>query len=393
MKRFVFIAMGLVSLILCFAVGGTVLVLNSLSSTPPPGEEDLIVKLPAPQPNSKINILILGTDEGLQPGGAREPARTDTMMLASFNPATSMVNVLSLPRDSRVDIPGQESPDKLGHAHADGDIPLIVLTVENLLDLSIHYYVRVDRGGFRRLIDAIGGVDYYVERDMFYEDPYQDLFIDLKKGQQRLDGNKAEQYVRFRGDGSDIERIGRQQKFLMAAIKQVLRPANLLKVNQLFDTALRSVTTNFDAVDFLKFLPYLDGFSEQNVNTYLLAGDHAVIDGIWFWELNMEAVDEVLVNFWDDLRGNPGDVKVRIVDASGEELAETLAGRMERRGFIVVAVDEAEEPEEQTLITAHDNWDAAALMVYHFIGQGTLYKENEKKDVDVTLVLGKDMNR
>jgi LCP family protein required for cell wall assembly len=394
MNRILHISTGIISLILCFAVGATVLMFNSFSPAPPvPGEEEeSIIKLSAPQPNANINVLILGVDEGLLPGGVRGSTRTDTMMLASFNPATSAVNVLSLPRDSRVVIPGRAGYDKLGHAHAyKGGLSLITKTVEQLLGLSVHYYVRVDHGAFRKIIDAIGGVDYYVERDMFYEDPYQDLYIDLKQGQQRLDGDKAEQYVRYRGGGSDIERIGRQQKFLMAAVKQALRPANLLRVNQLFDIVVRSVTTNFDGSDFLKYVSYLDGFSDKNVATHVLEGDHAVVDGKWFWELDRQAMDRVLAeHFWDDLKGDPGEVSLRLIDASGEGRGEALAELLARRGFNVVSAEAAEEIGEGTTITAHGSRDAAALMVYRFLRQGSLFSERVERDVDVTVIIGKE---
>ncbi|HSL93178.1 MAG TPA: LCP family protein, partial [Bacillota bacterium] len=299
------------------------------------------------------------------PGGIRANTRSDSMMLASFDPITTTMSVVSIPRDSRVHMPGRARPDKMGHAHAFGGVALVVDTLELLLDVPIHYYVRVDHSAFRRLIDAIGGVDYYVERDMFYEDPYQDLYIDLKEGQQRLDGDKAEQYVRFRGGGSDIDRIDRQQKFLVAAIRQAMKPGNLLKVNSLIDIAMRSVYTNIDSSDVLKILPYLDNFSHTKVSTYVLPGKDAVIDDTWFWELDRAAMDEILAtSFWEDLQGDPSLVRVKIVDATGSDQAEIIAERFTRRGFTVVEVETASEIEATTSITAHDGNDPAALMVF-----------------------------
>lgn len=399
MNRVIHYAMAGISLLLCFVVGTTVLVVNSLAAPPPltPGETpEKIVKLTPPQPNEKINLLVLGVDEGLLPGGIRASTRSDTMMLASFDPRSGAVSVLSIPRDSRVSMPGRARADKMGHAHAYGGVSLLVDTLELLLDLPIHYYVRVDHGAFRRIIDAIGGVDYYVEKDMFYEDPYQDLYIDLKQGQQKLDGDKAEQYVRFRGGGSDIDRIGRQQKFLMAAIRQALKPANLLKVNQLIDIAMRSVHTNVDSADVLRFLPYLDGFSDTKVATYVLPGENAVIDGTWFWELDRAGMDEILATaFWDDLQGDPGQVRVKIVDATGGEEADDLIRRIARRGFTVVDIETASESVAKTSITAHDGNDPAALIVYRFLKSGDLFSEVPEDGViheyDVTLVLGQDL--
>jgi polyisoprenyl-teichoic acid--peptidoglycan teichoic acid transferase len=399
MNRITHYAMAGISLLLCFVVGTTVLVVNSLAAPIPtlPGQDpEKIVRLTPPQPNEKINLLMIGVDEGLLPGGIRSNTRSDTMMLASFDPKTSAMNVVSIPRDSRVNMPGRKRADKMGHAHAYGGVSLVVDTLELLLDVPIHYYVRVDHSAFRRLIDAIGAVDYYVEKDMFYEDPYQDLYIDLKKGQQKLNGDKAEQYVRYRGDGSDIDRIGRQQKFLMAAIRQALKPTNLLKVNSLVDIAMRSVYTNIDSSDVLKFLPYLDGFSDTKVSTYVLPGENVVIDGTWFWELDRAAMDAILAEaLWDDLQGDPSLVRVKIVDATGSDQAESIIRRFTRRGFTVVDVETADATSAKTSITAHDGNDPAALMVFRFIKSGDLFSEvpvvGADYEYDVTLVLGEDL--
>ena len=399
MNRVMHYTMAGISLLLCFVVGATVLLVNSIASTSPfpPGQDpDKIVKLTAPQPNEKVNILILGLDEGLIPGGTRGSTRTDTIMLASFCPRTGDVSVLSIPRDSRVQMPGRPRPDKMGHAHAFGGVALVVDTLELLLDVPIHYFVRVDHSAFRRIIDAIGGVEYFVEKDMFYEDPYQDLYIDLKMGQQRLNGDRAEQYVRYRGNGGDIDRIERQQKFLLAAIRQAVKPANLLKVTQLIEIVMRSVNTNVDSADVLSFLPHLDGFSDTKVSTYVLPGEGVLIEGTSFWELNRAGMDEILAAaFWDDLFGDPAQVRVMIVDATGADQAGALVERMTRRGFTVVDVETAPETRAKTSITAHDGKDPAALMVYRFIKSGELFSELPKDgvthDYDVTLVLGRDL--
>lgn len=395
MNRVGHIAMAAVSLLLCVVVGSAVLVLNSLAApVPGPGdpEPERVVRLARPQPNEKVNIILLGVDEGLVPGGSRGATRSDTMMLASFDPQVGTLNVLSIPRDSRVDMPGRSRADKMGHAHAYGGVSLVVATLEQLLDVPIHYYVRVDHGAFRRIIDAIGGVNYYVEQDMFYEDPYQDLYIDLKKGQQHLNGAKAEQYVRYRGvNGSDIARIGRQQKFLLAAIRQALKPANLLKVNQLVDIAMRSVFTNVDSEDVLRFLPYLESFSDTRVSTFVLAGENALTDGKWFWELDREAMDEILAaNFWEDLKGDPGEITLRIVDARGGEPLDSLVARLERRGFHVESITEAAEIQAVSTITAHDSQDKAALILFRFLKHGDLFSDMEPQEWDVTLVIGQD---
>lgn len=382
-----------ICLFLSGVIGSTVIVLNSLASVNPLDPHH-VVNLTPPMVNAKINVLLLGADGGVLEGGKKGPMRTDTMMLASFDPVTCEIKVVSIPRDSRVEIPGRANMDKINAAHAYGGIQLAVSTVEKLLDVPIHYYVRIEHDGFRKVIDAIGGVDYFVEQDMFYEDPYQDLYIDLKKGQQKLDGHKAEQYVRYRGSEGDISRIKRQQKFMMAALKTMLRPGNLMRVNSIIDIALKSVRTNVDSAVILRYLPLLDKISDQKVTMMMLPGHDGWINGGSYWLIDRAEMDKMLkTHFWDELQGEPEKVSVKVQDASGKELGQKVADVLTRRGFNVTVVETLPQTTEKTKITAHHSFDVAGHMIYRVLRQGQLYSEKVTRDVDVTVVIGKDYNR
>ena len=182
--------------------------------------------------NKRINILLLGIDDGDSDAAPDEPKRTDAMMLASFDPGDNKVALLSLPRDTKVQIPGRAGWDKLNAAYAYGGVMMAKQTVANLLQVPIHYYVLVDWRAFIDVIDLIGGVDLYVEKDMYYEDPYADLVIDIKHGYQHLDGKRAGEYVRFRKDElGDIGRVQRQQKFMKAAAACDKKAKDILLLN------------------------------------------------------------------------------------------------------------------------------------------------------------------
>ena len=394
MHRALRYTLAVVCLILCGVVGSTVLILNSIA-TPAPADEP--VELSPTIKNDKVNVLILGTDAGLLPGGIKVRPRTDTMMVASFDPNTPSLEVklLSLPRDSRVVIPGRPGLDKINAAHAkEGGLQLAVDTVQVLLDLPIHYYVRVDHAGFRRVIDAIGGVDYYVESDMDWDDPYQDLYIHLKQGPQNLDGEKAEQYVRYRGNGSDITRIQRQQKFLLATLKTVLKPSNLFRINQLVDIARQSVTTNIDADDILRYLPLVDKINDKSLNTYTAPGTVGTVEEVSYWLIDHDELNGLLQeHFWDELQGDPSTITVAIEDASGANLGARAKEVLERRGFNVVSLEIASETLEKTKITAHNSFDAAGLMVYQVLRQGVLYSEKPAHATNVTITIGTDFSR
>ncbi|MBT9176952.1 MAG: putative transcriptional regulator YvhJ [Firmicutes bacterium] len=380
-----------ICLILSVVVGSAVLVLNGLAPVP---HYEGPVALTPPWVNAKVNVLVLGTDTGLLEGGKQGALRTDTMMVVSLDPVTYEVRVLSLPRDSRVSIPGRRHQDKINAAHAHGGIRLAVDTVERLLDIPLHFYVRLEHRGFRRLIDAIGGVDYYVEKNMFYEDPYQDLVINLRRGQQILDGDKAEQYVRYRGSEGDIGRIARQQRFMIAALRTMLRPANIVRVNSIVDIALSSVRTNIDAQAILKYLPLLGNISPEKVTMLTLPGTDGWSNGVSFWLVDERATDDMLrEHFWDALASGPSEITVRVEDASGNNQGERAAEVLTRRGFTVVDVKAVSEVAEKTRITVHNGYDEMGHAVYRVLRQGNVFSERITRDVRVTIVLGQDFWR
>jgi len=377
-----------VGLLLCGMVGTTVILLNSLNVIP--GSEGAVV-LPPPLMNEKINILVLGADRGLLPGGKQGPLRTDTIILVSFDPATSQVSALSIPRDSRVRIPGRERLDKITHAHVHGGIMLAVDTVEQLLDLPIHYYVRVETDAFSKMVDAIGGVEYFVEKNMYYHDPYQDLLINLRMGQQLLDGDKAMQYVRYRGADGDIGRVKRQQQFLLAVLSELLRPANLLRMNDLVGIALSHMRTNIDAATVLRHLPQLGQVGPEKVHLVMMPGSTGSVNGVSFWIVDHDALDELLSqHFWQNSLEEAREVTVMVQDATGNATGVSVARALRRRGFNVIGLETTSETVEKTRITAHDRRDAAGQMVFRALGQGQLVSESAARNSDVTIILGLD---
>lgn len=191
-------------------------------------------------------VLVMGVDER-----AEDVGRSDTMLLVRSGGGS--VRVLSLPRDTRVEIP-DVGEAKLNAAYAYGGPELAKQTVSELLGLPVNHYVKVNLRGFRSLVDLIGGVPMHIDRPMRYEDPYDDLVINLQPGDQVLNGQQAEQYVRFRNDeiGDDLGRIRRQQEFLRAAARRALQPVNLPRLPSLIYTANRYVETDLTRVEQLR---------------------------------------------------------------------------------------------------------------------------------------------
>jgi LCP family protein required for cell wall assembly len=199
----------------------------------------------------RVNVLLLGGDSrGLK---KNEIPRSDTMMLISIDPVTKQAHLFSILRDTYVKIPGHGS-DRINAAITYGGPNLAMKTVSELLGIPIQYYVYTDFKGFIALVDAIGGVDIDVEKDMKYydsEDP--EYAINLKKGLQHMDGKTALQYVRFRHDAlSDYARTERQRKFMKAVAEKMQSTSSLLKLPSILNSIHPYIETNLTISEMIK---------------------------------------------------------------------------------------------------------------------------------------------
>ncbi|WP_028987791.1 LCP family protein [Thermicanus aegyptius] len=181
-----------------------------------------------------FTLLILGIDSR---GEAK--ARSDTMMIAAINPILHKVTLLSIPRDTRIKTI-KYGHEKINHTMFLGGVPLVEDTLESFLGISIDRYITIDFEGFRRLIDALGGIEVDVKKRMKYRDPSDGTDINLKPGKQRLNGKEALDYARYRKsdigrDDSDFERIARQQQVMRALLKKAEKNLTLFNLSDLMD--------------------------------------------------------------------------------------------------------------------------------------------------------------
>lgn len=171
------------------------------------------------------NMLILGVDV--------EAKLTDVMMLCQIDPVDHKVSMLSIPRDTRVKLGSRNI--KINSSFSHGGVEQVIDCVKDLTGLPVHHYFLINTKAFRDTIDALGGVYFTVPRKMDYEDPLQNLYIHLERGYQLLDGDKAEQLVRFRRyTNGDIDRIKVQQDFIRELIEQKLTAAYILKIPEVY---------------------------------------------------------------------------------------------------------------------------------------------------------------
>lgn len=228
----------------------------------------------------KKNIVVLGVDERAE---EHDVGRSDTLFVVMFDQEKKSVSLLSVPRDTRVRIPGH-GWDKINHAYAYGGRELTQATVEELLGIRIDNYVMVDFAGFKGLVDAIGGIDINVEKDMYYYDDWDGFKVDLKKGPQHLDGETAIQYVRYRDEEGDIGRIKRQQHFIMAVYEKITSADMLLHVPGLAKQLTSMIKTNLPVGDMMDIGRALHSMvKEGGLVMATVPGTPQYIDGISYW--------------------------------------------------------------------------------------------------------------
>lgn len=224
-----------------------------------------------------ITVLLMGCD--MRDG--ESSGRSDTIMLAFVNAEKKAINLLSIPRDTRVELAEGKGTTKINHAFAYGGVPLTRKTIENFLDVEIDRYVTVDFKGFADVIDALGGVDYDVEQRMYY--PAEN--IDLQAGPQHLDGEAALSYVRWRGTATaDIGRIERQQKFLSTVLEQVMSSGTILRLPNLIITINTYVQTDFTLPELTSLINVFKDVSSVTFNSAMVPGDGTMINGISYWQ-------------------------------------------------------------------------------------------------------------
>ena len=263
-------------------------------------KSDLIEILdPYKTSNENINILVLGGDKVAK--------NTDTMMLVNFNPQTAKINILSIPRDTKVRIKGKTA--KINAAYPGGGGDRAMECVSDLLGVDIKYYVFINTATFRDIIDILDGVDYDVPENMNYDDPYQNLHIHLEKGMQHFDGKKAEQYMRFRKgthmkasknyDGSDLKRIDAQQNFIRELIRQKVNVFYITKLNSILNKVFSNIETNIEMEEVFKLSKNISKIDADSINMMKLDGT-CVNEGASYYKVDKEKTEEIVDQYFRD---------------------------------------------------------------------------------------------
>lgn len=357
---------------------------------------------------------------GLHPDGPL----TDFILLARYSPKSGKINAMSIPRDTKVigSIDG-----KINSTYAKKrNIQDLVDKVTEITSVSIDNYVLIDTKAVKKMVDAIGGIPMEIPINMKYDDFEQGLHIDLKKGYQVLDGNKAEQFIRFRknNDGTgyplgDVQRIDAQKEFIKSAVNTVLKPSIITKLPELITLGFELIKTDINISDVLEYLDDVKKFNTQNLRIETMPGEGKYIDNISYFVQDTKKTTELVEELFNNIdvitednvnnennsistssndevstekKSVKSEISIEVLNGTSRNgLANSVAEKLKEEGYNVTKIGNYKTTSNIKTSIINRTSTNYAKEVKSFLGKGTV--KNELQDdakVDVTVILGSD---
>ena len=350
-----------------------------------------------PISDSKLNILVLGYDSKVN-----GRPRSDVMMLTSFDLKEKAVGIVSIPRDTRVQIEGRSGYVKINSAFAEGGPEAAKDAVTNLLGVPVDYYVSTNFEGFSEMIDALGGIKVNIDEAMNYDDNAGNLHIHFKEGEQRLNGKQAIEYVRYREHTyADLGRIERQQRFLVDGIHQFLTPDFVLKLPQLIVKFNENIKTDMEFKDMMNLAKLVKNLKAENVKTARVPGGGQYIHNISYFVHDPEKTKE-LVNELIASKSYVANSKYRVAILNGNGkggVATEVRNSIEAYGFKVDRTANANHynyPNTIVLYPGETETDQVKTLVKLVHGKSMKEADadastrNDLSGYDALVIIGKD---
>lgn len=372
---------------------------------------DKAVEKLKPTVPERTNVLLAVTDES--------EGRTDGIMLLSYNSVNKKVSIISIPRDTRIKVPGYMWEEMIknfpGIRNQDPIIKINAIpnfgkergmeflksTIEKMLGININYYAHFNLEGFRYIIDSVGGIEFDVPQRMKYSDPTQNLSINLKPGVQLLDGKKAEELLRFRSyPQGDLKRIEVQQDFIKVFFKKISSLNSILSNPKAYFTTLtKYVDTDFKISDILKYTSEASKISSLETESYTLPCTPKTINGISYvvvdetelLEFGYEIFKKPIVKPEDIVYEDSFDKSIQILNGSYTKgMAKNLKDILENNGYIVGDIgDSSEKKSEDTKIyVANDGYGSD---LKKFLTNSKIVvnpSKIEKMGYDIVIIIG-----
>lgn len=376
----------------------------------------------------RLNILVLG-ESGIGDGYKL----TDSIMVASYNPQTQQASILSIPRDTYVGKKDKNSASvnylasyKMNAAYRNGEnIPETIECVSNLIGVDLEHYLLVDTDAIIEIVDAIGGVTFNVPIDMDYDDPTQDLHIHLKAGEQLIDGEKAEQLLRFRhnNDGTsypmeygdnDLGRMRTQREFFQETARQLLKIENVTKVLNLMDIVFRNVKTDLDLNTMKYYVPYIFKFNTENIQSDMVPGVPEKVNGVWIFSANKSQTAQIVEDLFTDkiyeeetaeslaeketlkpksVTTENGEeiITVELLNATEDKaLLTSVRTKLRKAGYDVLNSGTTASTNKTTIINRTNHSKEITNDIKDTLGMGTIRSGSDNSNVDYTIIIGND---
>lgn len=394
-----------------------------------------------------IQVLLMGvsTDNGGK--------LTDTIIVGTYDPKTQKASLLSIPRDTFVGKNAQTGTgmDKINALYQKGPEKTLE-KVNEITGLNIKYYMVIDNQALIKLVDVIGSVDFYVPIDMVYDDPTQDLHINLKEGQQKLNGDKAEQLLRYRHGnldkktgkylgtypeeygGNDYGRMRTQREFMIETVKQTVKAKNILKIKEIVDIAYEYVETNLSVSVIKDYVPYAVNIDVNSIQSAVLPGGSygPPTYSLWFFIPDKKETAELMNELYgsgdEDTSDTPSSntnntntaktnntttysnntstntttnsiskseaAKVKVEILNGSESSATLTSvkkALTAKGYKVTKTTNTTSTEKTTIINKSDVNEKITNNIKDILGVGTVSSSSvSSSNVDITIIIGKD---
>ena len=357
---------------------------------------------------------------------------TDTIMVASYNPNSQRAVLLSIPRDSftGTNVKRAKASDKINAIYNLTKDPMeTVNAVNELTGLDLKYYAIVQTEALIELVDALGPIEYDVPIDMDYDDVTQDLHIHFEKGVQEIDGQKAEELLRFRknNDGTsfpteygdnDIGRMRNQREFLTAVVEQTVKLENITKLGTVLDIASRNLITNLDFNVLKDYLPYAVEFSTENLLTESLPGsvpNLSQTNNVSIFVVDEEATEQMIKELFypetltedgntvdenttnssssDSTTSSKSSVKVEVLNGTNDgKVLQEVVNKLKEEGYNVSRTGNTTSTSKTVILNKNDVSNMVIDEIKQVVGTGTISSNGagSSSKADITIVIGKD---
>ncbi|OFI07208.1 putative transcriptional regulator YvhJ [Clostridium acetireducens DSM 10703] len=357
---------------------------------------------PIESSSDNVNILLMGVDIGDPKANSNlDPKRTDTIILVNYHPMEKKINIVSIPRDTLIYLKGNRQ--KINVAHALGGPGYLIDSVQQLIQVPINYYVKLDYKGFREIINSIGGVDIEIKNNMYYDDPAQNLSINFKKGEvAHLDGKKAEEFFRWRknNDGTglaegDIGRIKNQQEFISKVLEKIKSPLIITKIPSILTTIPKYVETNMEPEHIVKYGYAFMKVEKENINMTILKGHTKYINGssyfIYEKEKNKELIRNLISGYTESF--DKEKLNIQVLNGTNKNgLAARYAAKLKEKGYINVFTGNGKNTLNSKIIVCNINKDEISTIKDEFFIKNVEKREFKDEKFDIIVLLGDDFD-